>query len=179
MGAFIAFHVGSRLLSKAFQLAGEGPDPFQPVASALAGALSGLPPALLTFGEHFFWWGALGSILLFLPYFPRSKHIHLFMAPINLAFRKEVPGALTPLDFEKEEEKFGAEKLEDLSWKRLLDAYACIMCNRCQEACPANVTGKALSPAALEVNKRYFLNDEGAALAAGSTSTVSPEQSSA
>lgn len=44
VGAFIAFHVGSRLLSKAFQLAGEGPDPFQPVASALAGALSGLPP---------------------------------------------------------------------------------------------------------------------------------------
>ena len=159
VGAFIAFHVGSRLLSKAFQLAGEGPDPFQPVASALAGALSGLPPALLTFGEHFFWWGALGSILLFLPYFPRSKHIHLFMAPINLAFRKEVPGALTPLDFEKEEEKFGAEKLEDLSWKRLLDAYACIMCNRCQEACPAYTTGKALSPAAILISERYELNE--------------------
>ena len=102
---------------------------------------------------------ALGSILLFLPYFPRSKHIHLFMAPINLAFRKEVPGALTPLDFEKEEEKFGAEKLEDLSWKRLLDAYACIMCNRCQEACPAYATGKALSPAAILISERYELNE--------------------
>lgn len=59
VGAFITFHVGSRLLSKAFQLAQEGPDPFQPVASALGGALSGLSPALLTFGEHLFWWGAL------------------------------------------------------------------------------------------------------------------------
>lgn len=81
------------------------------------------------------------------------------MAPINLAFRKEVPGALTPLDFEKEEEKFGAEKLEDLSWKRLLDAYACIMCNRCQEACPAYTTGKALSPAAILISERYELNE--------------------
>jgi Fe-S oxidoreductase len=159
VGAFITFHVGSRLLSKAFQLAQEEPDPFQPVASALAGALSGLSPQTLTFFEHFFWWGALGSILLFLPYFPRSKHIHLMMAPINLAFGKEKPGALVPLDFEKEEEKFGAEKLEDLSWKRLLDAYACIMCNRCQEACPAYTTGKALSPAAILISERYELNE--------------------
>ncbi|MEZ0347113.1 MAG: (Fe-S)-binding protein [Thermus sp.] len=159
VGAFITFHVGSRLLSKAASLAQEGPDPFQPVASALGQALAGLSPSQLTFLEHFFWWGALGSILLFLPYFPRSKHIHLLMAPINLAFRKERPGALLPLDFEKEEEKFGAEKLEDLSWKRLLDAYACIMCNRCQEACPAYTTGKALSPAAILISERYELNE--------------------
>ncbi|APD08406.1 MULTISPECIES: (Fe-S)-binding protein [Thermus] len=158
VGAFITFHVGSRLLSKAAGLAQEGPDPFQPVASALAQALAGLSPSALVFIEHLFWWGALGSILLFLPYFPRSKHIHLFMAPLNLTFRKEKPGALLPLDLEKEEEKFGAEKLEDLSWKRLLDAYACIMCNRCQEACPAYTTGKALSPAAILISERYELN---------------------
>jgi Fe-S oxidoreductase len=158
VGAFITFHVGSRLLSKAFALAKDGPDPFQPVASALSQVLAGLSPQALTLGEHFFWWGALGSILLFLPYFPRSKHIHLMMAPINLAFGKEKPGALVPLDLEKEEERFGAEKLEDLSWKRLLDAYACIMCNRCQEACPAYTTGKALSPAAILISERYELN---------------------
>lgn len=159
VGAFITFHVGSRLLSKAFYLAQTEPDPFQPVASLLAGALAGLSPGALALGAHFFWWGALGSILLFLPYFPRSKHIHLFMGPINLTFQKEVPGALKPLDFEKEDAKFGAEKLEDLSWKRLLDAYACIMCNRCQEACPAYTTGKALSPAAIVISERYELND--------------------
>lgn len=158
VGAFITFHVGSRLLSKAAVLAQTEPDPFQPVASFLASGLAGLSPTALTFVEHFFWWGALGSILLFLPYFPRSKHIHLMMAPINLAFRQEKPGALRPLDFEKEEEKFGAEKLEDLSWKRLLDAYACIMCNRCQEVCPAYTTGKALSPAAILISERYELN---------------------
>jgi Fe-S oxidoreductase len=55
----------------------------------------------------------------------------------------------------------------------LLDAYACIMCNRCQDACPAHVTGKALSPSALEINKRYHLNYEGAKLAAGQESEVS------
>ncbi len=156
VGAFIAFHVGSRLLHQAAYLAEAGPDPYQPVASLLAQGLMGLGPGALTLMEHLFWWGAMGSILLFLPYFPRSKHIHLFLAPINLALRKEVPGALAPLDLEGE--RFGAERLEDFSWKRLLDAYACIMCNRCQEACPAYATGKALSPAAILISERYELN---------------------
>lgn len=158
VGAFITFHVGSRLLSKAASLAQGAPDPFQPTASALASLLAGLSPGALVVLEHLFWWGALGSILLFLPYFPRSKHIHLMMAPVNLVFHKEKPGALRPLDLEKEEEKFGAERLEELPWKRLLDAYACIMCNRCQEACPAYTTGKALSPAAILISERYELN---------------------
>ncbi|MER3536011.1 MAG: [Fe-S]-binding protein [Thermus sp.] len=161
VGGFITFHVGSRLLSKASALAQEGPDPFQPVASAVSVWLSGLPPETLVRLEHLFWWGALGSILLFIPYFPRSKHIHLFLAPINLALYKEKPGALLPIRFEEveeEAERFGAERLEDLSFKRLLDAYSCIMCNRCQEACPAYVTGKALSPAAILISERYELN---------------------
>ncbi|MFC6750814.1 4Fe-4S dicluster domain-containing protein [Deinococcus aquaticus] len=59
---------------------------------------------------------------------------------------------------EADEPKLGAEKLEDLEWPRLLDAYSCIQCNRCQDVCPANATGKALSPAALEINKRMELN---------------------
>ena len=107
--------------------------------------------------NHFFWWGALGSILLFIPYFPRSKHIHLFLAPVKLALKKDKPGALQPMDFEKEE-VFGAAKLEDFTWPRLLDSYSCIMCNRCQDVCPATNTGKALSPAAILINERYELN---------------------
>ncbi len=107
--------------------------------------------------NHFFWWGALGSILLFIPYFPRSKHIHIFLAPINLALKKENPGTLAPMDFEKEA-VFGAVKLEDFTWPRLLDSYSCIMCNRCQDVCPATNTGKALSPAAILINERYELN---------------------
>jgi len=62
------------------------------------------------------------------------------------------------LDLESENLKAGANKLEDLAWPRLLDAYACIQCNRCQDVCPATATGKALSPSALEINKRMELN---------------------
>ncbi|HEX7621333.1 MAG TPA: (Fe-S)-binding protein, partial [Anaerolineales bacterium] len=54
--------------------------------------------------------------------------------------------------------QFGASKLNDLGWEQLMDSFACIMCFRCQEVCPAYATGKVLSPAALEINKRYFLN---------------------
>ena len=77
-----------------------------------------------------------------------------------------------PLDFEDESiEQFGATRLEDLGWSQIMDAYACIMCNRCQDACPAYTTGKVLSPAALEINKRYFINQEAKALAAGQPSS--------
>lgn len=157
VAAFIIFHVGSRLLSKTAAAALEGADPFQPVASSLVPLLSPFGREAIAVLEHVFWWGALGSILLFLPYFPRSKHIHLFLAPINLALRKDKVGMLEPMDFEKEE-TFGAARLEDFAWPRLLDAYSCIMCNRCQDVCPAYATGKALSPAAILINERYELN---------------------
>jgi Fe-S oxidoreductase len=79
---------------------------------------------------------------------------------------------LDSLNFEDESiEQFGATHIEDLSVHQILDAYACIMCNRCQEVCPAYNTGKVLSPAALEINKRYFLNQEGARIAAGEASS--------
>jgi Fe-S oxidoreductase len=157
VAGFIIFHVGCRLLFKATQLALGGADAFQPVGSAFAALFMGSEPRALVFMNHFFWWGALGSILLFIPYFPRSKHIHLFLAPINLALKKDKPGVLQPMDFEKEE-VFGAAKLEDFTWPRLLDSYSCIMCNRCQDVCPATATGKALSPAAILINERYELN---------------------
>ena len=157
VAGFIVFHVGCRLLFKATQLARNGGDPFHPVSSGFAALFAGLDPVVVEGLNHFFWWGALGSILLFIPYFPRSKHIHLFLAPINLALKKEKSGVLQPMDFEKEE-VFGAAKLEEFTWPRLLDAYSCIMCNRCQDVCPATTTGKALSPAAILINERYELN---------------------
>ncbi len=164
VGGFIFFHVGSRLLHKAAQAANleHGPDPYQPVAGWASALFMGVDVDQIVILEHLFWWFALGSILLFIPYFARSKHIHLFLAPLNLAFKKEKPGALTPIapDFEALEkmEKFGVARLEDLTWPRLLDAYSCIMCNRCQEVCPAYTTGKALSPSAILINERYELN---------------------
>lgn len=171
VGGFILFHVGSRLLHKAASLA-EQTDPFQPVASLVGGLLTGMGAGGLVALEHLFWWGAVGSILVFLPYFARSKHIHLFLAPINLALKKEKPGALLPIDFEQvtDETVLGAARLEDFSWPRLLDAHSCIMCNRCQEVCPAYTTGKALSPAAILISERYELNQIRPQFAAGQPS---------
>lgn len=175
VGSFILFHIGSRFLGESFHLSERGADLWQPFASAVSFLWDGLPPEAITIFQHVFFWFALGSILLFVPYFIRSKHIHIFMAPLNFLFKPErKAGQLEKINFDDESlQQFGATKLEHLEWPALMDAYACIMCNRCQDACPANATGKALSPAALEINKRYFLNDEGAALAAGKESGLS------
>ena len=177
VGVFILLHVGFRLMGESFLLASEGfRDPWQPFASTLAGAFGYGENRII--GWHVGWWGALGLILAFLPYFPRSKHLHLFGAPAKFALERrhkdlsKVPrGALEPIDFEDESlEQFGVAKLEDYRVTQLLDPYACIQCNRCTNVCPANATGKALSPAAIEINKRYELNSVAPLLAGGESS---------
>ncbi len=165
VGLFIFFHVGFRWLGESFFLAANGQgDPFQPLASTFSAFWAGLPAETNWLLFHVCWWLAIGLILMFIPYFPYSKHAHLFMGPINFFTRKD-PDAYTllpKLDFEDDEvEQFGVATLAHLEKGQLLDAYACIMCNRCQEACPAYATGKELSPSAIEINKRYFLNKDG------------------
>ncbi len=170
VGFFILFHVGFRFLGESFAIAHEGWDPYQPFASMVSTLWMGLSEPTLVFWRHASWWIALGLILAFIPYFPRSKHFHLIMAGVNFLVKPQRPalGALEPIDFEDETiEQFGAATLTDLTWKGLLDPYACIMCNRCQDACPAYTTGKELSPSALEINKRYFINDHVDKLASG------------
>ena len=155
---FILFHVGSRAVGAGAKLAVEGRDRFQPFATLLSHALS---PVHAEAWRVFGYWGALGSVLLFLMYFPYTKHVHLFMAPVKYLVAREVSSGVLPaleVNLESEEPKLGAKRLEDLGWPRLLDAYACIQCNRCQDVCPASATGKSLSPAALEINKRMELN---------------------
>lgn len=176
VGGFILVHVGARFVGESFHLAAVGLDGWQPLASAVAAAWAGWSSSGLDIARHVAWWVALGTILAFIPYFPSSKHIHLFFAPINFLTQPErrSMGQLDFIDFEDESrEQFGAAKLEHLSYSSLIDAYACIMCNRCQDACPAYATGKVLSPAALEINKRYLLNAEGGALASGVGSNTS------
>ena len=165
VSGFITFHVGSRIVGQAAKLGMEGGDGWQPLTSAVSRLLfSGASESALYGWRVFGYWGALGSVLAFLAYFPYTKHIHIFMAPVNYFFKRGVgSGVLPPMPnlaaaMEAEEPRLGAEKLEDLEWPRMLDAYACIQCNRCQDVCPASVTGKALSPAALEINKRMELN---------------------
>jgi Fe-S oxidoreductase len=175
VGSFILVHVGSRFLGQSFGIALEGqPDPWQPFASAVASLWSGWSVTALTVAEHIAFWLALGTILAFMPYFLISKHIHIFFAPLNFLLKpvRRSMGELSKIDFDDESlEQFGATRLEDLGWEQLMDAYACIMCYRCQQVCPAYNTGKVLSPAALEINKRYFLNTEGGRIARGEQSS--------
>ncbi len=173
VGVFILLHVGFRFLGESFKIAAEGRDAWQPFASAVAAAWQNWSPTALTVGEHVAFWMAIGLIMAFVPYFPYSKHIHLFFAPLNFLLMPERRsiGELDALDFEDESiEQFGATSFKDLSWKQLMDPYACIMCLRCQEVCPAYNTGKELSPAALEINKRYFIKHNMADFANGEAS---------
>jgi Fe-S oxidoreductase len=174
VGAFILTHVGARFVGASFATASSGGDPYQPFASLASGLWSGWNENAILLGERAAFWLAAGTILGFLPYFLYSKHLHLFFAPLNFLLKPErrSMGALERLDFDDETvEQFGATRLEDLGWELVMDSYACIMCYRCQDACPAYHTGKVLSPAAMEINKRYLLNEEGERLSAGEASS--------
>ena len=170
VGSFIIFHIGSRFLSASFEIAGSHSDWSQPAANLVAKLWSGMNPGTILFMEHITWWMALGLILLFLPYFPYSKHAHLFMGPINIMAspNRKSMGSLEKIDFEDDSiEQFGAAQIQHLPQTQLLDGYACIQCSRCQDACPAYETGKELSPSAIEINKRYFFNENIDLLAKG------------
>ena len=180
VSVFILFHVASRAIGAGARLAQEGPDRFQPFATALS--------HLFTSQNAYAWrifgyWGALGSVLLFLAYFPYTKHVHIFMAPLKYFFARRFGSGVLPLidinlDAEShaaEVPQMGAKRLEDLTWPRLLDAYACIQCNRCQDVCPATATGKSLSPAAMEINKRMELNHLSGSKSGFETGTSSPQ----
>ncbi len=161
VGFFILFHIGFRFLGETIHISLTQPDPWQPMASVLSHLWGSVDSQLAIVSYHVSWWLAVGLILVFIPYFPFSKHAHLFMGPVNYLFRPRRPvyGTMGRLNLEDEDaEQFGVATLEHLDKKHILDAYACIMCNRCQDACPAYVTGKELSPSALEINKRYFIN---------------------
>ena len=171
VGLFILFHVGARFVGASFLIAQNQPDVAQPFATLFSNIWNGLSESQLLIGEHISWWFALGLILAFVPYFPYSKHAHLFMGPINFMMPDDRPnkGTIQPINFEDESlEQFGAANLEHLSQKSLFDSFACIMCNRCQDNCPAYQTGKELSPSAIEINKRYYLNKNGDSFIAGS-----------
>jgi len=150
VSVFVVLHVTAHLFSQAFRLT-DGAYAFMPLASFLNSIFG----ASAT-GVHVAWWVSLCWVLYILPYITRSKHTHFTVAPINLGLAKQnPPGQLDPAA----KADPGANFLHDLSWKRILDSYACVQCNRCQDVCPANFYGRPLSPSALEVNKRYLIKE--------------------
>jgi Fe-S oxidoreductase len=123
---------------------------------------------------HAWWWAHVLALFGFLAYVPFSKHMHIVMAVPNAFFADLEPkGALRHVELEGTE-KFGANRVEDLTWRDLLDGYACTECGRCTEACPANATGKPLNPMMLIVNMRDTLLEQGPHVLAGKREGLAP-----
>ena len=131
----------------------EGPEAGVFIGGAIGGWFTAAGMSAATAGvlQAVFWWVHLLIILGFAFYIPFSKHIHMVAAPVNAFFRNLEPRGglqipLIDLDSMDEDVRFGASRVQDFTWRQLLDGYACAVCGRCTDACPANTTGKVLSP---------------------------------
>lgn len=154
------------------------------VSSLIAEPLFGnCSEATLHLLERIGWWGHLTMVFAFMNYLPYSKHLHIFLAFPNTFYSNlEKKGRLTNLASVTNEVKlmldpnadpyaaaptdatpmrFGAKDVTDLSWKNLMDAYTCTECGRCTSSCPANITGKLLSPRKIMMDTRDRLVEVG------------------
>lgn len=156
-----------------------------PVSTWLQPLYSGMSDASLMFTERFMWWFHILGILAFLVYVPYSKHFHIILAFPNTWYSKlepkgqmnnleavtnEVklmldpnadPFASAPAGADAAPIKFGSKDVNDLTWKQLFDAYTCTECGRCTSVCPANQTGKLLSPRKIMMDTRDRLEEVG------------------
>jgi Fe-S oxidoreductase/nitrate reductase gamma subunit len=125
----------------------------------LAGLIgrAGLSPETVAANFKIAWWAHVVAVYGFIAYVPHSKYLHMFAGPFNVFLRRSTPsGELAALDLEKSE-VFGLEKLPDFTWKDNLDAFACMECGRCQDACPAFASDKPLSPKMIVFNMEKAL----------------------
>ena len=144
------------------------------VSSHLTGLFSSMSSGSLMVFERICWWLHIIGIFAFLNYLPYSKHLHIVLAFPNAYYSKLMPnGEMKNMKeiqnevlYMMEPDKapaateaaapmtFGAKDVKDLSWKNLLDAYSCTECGRCTDSCPANMTGKKLSPRKIMMDTR-------------------------
>ena len=156
-------------------------------SSFLIPVIENLRPPSLIFLERVCWWFHIVGILGFSVYITYSKHLHIFMAFPNTYFAnlgpkghiinmpvvtKEVKSMLglataEPQAVPAEPGRFGAKDINDLSSKNLMAAYACTECGRCTSECPANLTGKKLSPRKIMMDVRDRMEDVGKSLSSG------------
>ena len=132
---------------------------WSPGGFILAKAFSGLSQATLLTWHRVMWWLHVvitlgGATYLALRFY---RLLHIFVSPLNVFCRSLTPrGVLKPIDLEKAE-TFGVSKIEDFTWKQLLDLDACTSCGRCQDNCPAYLSGKPLSPKTINENLRRLM----------------------
>ena len=151
-----------------------------PVSSWLAPMFAGMDATSAHVFIEVCWWFHWIGILFFINYIPYSKHLHIFLAFPNTYYSKlepkgqfnnmesvttEVklmldPNAAPPENYQAPE-GFGAKDVADLTWKNLMDAYSCTECGRCTSVCPANITGKLLSPRKIMMDTRDRLVELG------------------
>jgi heterodisulfide reductase subunit C len=156
-----------------------------PISQFIAPIFNGLSESLVMMIERAAWWMHIIGIVLFLNYLYFSKHLHILLAFPNTYFAnlnslgqfdnlesvtKEVklmmdpnadPYATAPIDENAVPSKFGASDVQDLNWVQLLNAYTCTECGRCTSVCPANQTGKKLSPRKIMMDTRDRLEEVG------------------
>ncbi len=154
---------------EAFKMAAEGPaatSAFRPLSFAISRALVGMPGGALEGGYLVNSWAHALLVLGFLNYLPYSKHLHVVVSLPNVYLSNTSGpgrlGVMKPMDLEGDAEVFGARDVGELSWKSLLDGFACTECGRCTSVCPANITGKPLSPRKIMVNVRERLEERAA-----------------
>ncbi len=148
-----------------------------PVSTLLQGMLPDQITTLI-FIERACWWFHIVGIFAFLNYLPYSKHFHILLAFPNTYFSNlepkgeftnmasvtnEVKAMLDPsfIPSDTPAGKFGAKDIQDLTWVNLMNAYTCTECGRCTSVCPANITGKLLSPRKVMMDTRDRMDEIG------------------
>jgi len=154
---------------------------FYPVSSHLSALFQGYSIESVHRIGEFFWWMHILLIFIFANILPYSKHFHVFMSVPNVFLSRLGPlGKLTNMDSVTREvklmldptsstmaasdtppERFGIKDAEDLTWKNYLDALSCTECGRCTSVCPANITGKRLSPRKIMMDARARMKEKG------------------
>lgn len=157
-----------------------------PISQFIAPIFNGMSNELVVLLFEVFWWLHIAGILVFMNYLYFSKHLHILLAFPNTYFANLKPegqfdnlasvtnevklmmdpnadpfAAAQPADENAAPSKFGASDVQDLNWVQLLNAYTCTECGRCTSSCPANQTGKKLSPRKIMMDTRDRLTEVG------------------
>lgn len=150
------------------------------ISCYVAGLFTVSDPAVISVGYTINWWSHISLVFLFMNILPYSKHFHVFMSVPNVFFSRLEPlGKLPNMDNITNEVKsmldpsfvapatvteigrFGVKDIEDVTWKNYLDSLSCTQCGRCTSSCPANITGKKLSPRKIMMDVRARMKEKG------------------